>query len=404
MDLTERHDLRSGTPPWTAERDRLSSAPFPSKLVDVAICGAGVTGAMLAERLATAGLSVAVVDRRKPAAGSTAASTALVLWEADIPLTLLAAQTGEAEAVKRWQAVRRVVRALADRIDGKNLDADRIDRPSLYLAGDMLDAEGLKQEAALRRRHQFPSVFLDPDETANRFGIPPIPAIMSADSYEVDPIKLTLELLERAKSAGATISFPVDALGIRHGADDVVLETSAGPLRARHVILATGYERPHLFLPPRFELRTSYAIATTPGIAPLWRENAMIWQASKSYIYARADADGRIIAGGGDDFSFDGHHRERLIPTKAAQIASDLGRITGSTIDAHYRWGALFGTSPDGLPDLAETASALLHWLQKSSRPNSPGRSTPMPKPSPLIALLESRSNTPSSNFGRQPI
>jgi len=42
------------------------------------------------------------------------------------------------------------------------------------------------------------------------------------------------------------------------------------------------------------------AIATSPGCAPLWRENAMIWEAASPYLYARATADGRIIAGGED--------------------------------------------------------------------------------------------------------
>jgi glycine/D-amino acid oxidase-like deaminating enzyme len=130
MDLTERHDLRSGNPPWHVGSYPVASDPLPSGRVDVAICGAGVMGAMLAERLSSAGMSVALVDRRKPASGSTAASTALVLWEADVPLVKLAAVIGETEAVRRWRAVRRAVSDLAERIDGEGLDAERIDRPT----------------------------------------------------------------------------------------------------------------------------------------------------------------------------------------------------------------------------------------------------------------------------------
>ena len=53
---------------------------------DVLIVGAGITGAMIGETLAEAGLAVVVVDRRVPATGSTIASTALVQYEIDTPL------------------------------------------------------------------------------------------------------------------------------------------------------------------------------------------------------------------------------------------------------------------------------------------------------------------------------
>lgn len=363
MDLTERHDLRSGDPPWGAGCDQPPGDPLPAGLVDIAICGAGVMGAMLAERLAAAGLSVAMVDRRTPVSGSTAASTALVLWEADVPLSHLAARIGEEAAVRRWRAVRRAVGALARRIDGAGLDADRIDRPSVYIAGDLLDADGLAAEAAMRRTYGFPSELLAPDETAERFGIAPVAALVSGESYETDPVKLSLSLIARARASGASVSFPVDLRTIAHRADHVVLRTSGGPIRARHAILATGYERATLFLPEAFGLHTSYAIATAPGVAPLWRENAMIWQASERYIYARADAEGRIIAGGGDEPFIDPHHRDLLIPGKAAAIASALGRTVGKEIVAHDRWAAMFGMSPDGLPAIGRAANAERIWL-----------------------------------------
>jgi hypothetical protein len=56
VDLTERHDLRSGMRPWSTPGDCPPGDPLPRGRVDVAICGAGVMGAMLAERLAAAWL------------------------------------------------------------------------------------------------------------------------------------------------------------------------------------------------------------------------------------------------------------------------------------------------------------------------------------------------------------
>lgn len=360
--LTETHDLRTGATPW----DDSWVAPrvdfLPARPVDIAIVGAGVMGAMLAERLSATGKSVALVDRRPPATGSTAASTALVLWEMDVPLTHLARTIGKGAAIARWQRIAATVARLAERIDAERLDAKRIDRPSLYLDGDLLDAAGLRGEADLRALHGLPSAFLEGGAVAERFGIAARPGLVSGNSFEVDPVALTLDMLARARDHGATVTFPCDVTAITHD-DQVVLTTTQGRLVAHDVILAGGYERAALFLPPAFALHTSFAIATAPGTAPLWRENAMIWEASESYLYARVDADGRVIAGGGDADSTDLVPRERVLPAKAAEIAAGLTRLTAADIVPRERWAALFGSSPDGLPAIGRARPGEHVWL-----------------------------------------
>jgi glycine/D-amino acid oxidase-like deaminating enzyme len=118
-----------------------------------------------------------------------------------------------------------------------------------------------------------------------------------------------------------------------------------------------------MFLPPAFALRSSYAIASEPGVAPLWNEDAMIWEASGTYLYARRDADGRVIAGGGDESLVDTRARDRLIPEKAEEIARRLSALVGRPIRPHERWAAMFGSSPDGLPAIGPAANAERLWL-----------------------------------------
>lgn len=364
--LTESHDLRSGPTPWE-DADGQTSDPLPTQPIDIAIVGAGVMGAMLAERLSGAGKSVALIDRRVPATGSTSASTALVLWEMDVPLTHLAREIGEAAAVARWRRVVDTVTRLGERIDAKDLNAERTPRVSLYLDGDLLDEAGLRAEAELRQKHRLPSEFLTGEAVAARFGIAARPGLVSTDSFEVEPVKLTRALLDRARAQGATVTFPCDVTGLTHAGDHVVLSTDAGDVRAGNVILAGGYERAALFLPPAFELISSYAIATAPGVAPLWGDaagiGAMIWEASESYLYARADADGRVIAGGGDEDFSDPAARDRLIPEKAAEIAAGLGALVGAEVQPRERWAALFGSSPDGLPAIGRARPGERVWL-----------------------------------------
>ena len=366
MELTEHRTLRGGRSPWLADDDNtLTSDPLPAHPVDLAIVGAGVMGAMLAERLAAAGREVLLLDRRPPAHGSTAASTALVMWSADVPLTHLAARIGADESARRWRRVHGACRNLADRIDDIALDCGRVDRPELYLAGALLDEGALQAEQHARQSAGLPSIYLDAETVAARFGIAPRAALLSADSYEVDPVKLTLGLVERARQRGARACFPIDVVGLDHRDDAIVLRTADhGEIAAHTVILAPGYERPIWHLPAAFAVGSSYAIATAPGCAPLWRENAMIWEASSPYLYARATADGRVIAGGEDEDFEDAQQRDALIGAKGGTIQAKLARMVDAPdVAIDCAWAAAFGSSPDGLPAIGRAANHDRLWL-----------------------------------------
>lgn len=362
--LTEALDLRAGRPCWTLGRPP-DADPLPRRTVDIAIVGAGIMGAMLAERLAGAGRAVALIDRRPPAHGSTAASTALVMWAADVPLTLLARSVGRAGADRRWRRVHAAARRLAERIDALGLDCGRAERPELYLAGSLLDAEALRDEAEARLCAGLPSEWLEPKAVHERFGIAQRAALLSEGSYEVDPVSLTLGLLDRARAHGAAVCFAHDVVGLEPAPGHVVLRLADGAsLMAGHAILATGYEAPPLFLPPQFTRGSSYAVATPPGTAPLWRENALIWEASSPYLYARATGDGRVIAGGEDEDFLDPLRRDPLIGAKSGVLRAKLAALAGrDDVAVDCAWAATFGSSPDGLPAIGRAASFERVWL-----------------------------------------
>ncbi|MBR0553267.1 NAD(P)/FAD-dependent oxidoreductase [Stakelama marina] len=361
--LTERHDLRTGSPVWGGHAQPPPSDPLPDDIVDIAIVGAGVMGAMLAERLSERGRSVALVDRRPPAAGSTAASTALILWAMDVPLTHLAAEIGEREAARRWRRVFAAVERLREKLAALPI-GDTGERPAVYLAGSLLDADQLRGEAELRQKHGLPSAWLAAEAVGERFGIAPRAALVSRGCCRVDPVRLTLALLDRARRSGATVTWPCEATAIDQRDDHLALSCAGGSLRARQVILASGYERATWFLPPAFSLLSSYAVATAPGTAPLWREDAMLWEAADPYLYARTDDEGRVIAGGCDeDFAAEGP-RDAAIGAKGGQLSEMLGAVLGrDPVPVEHRWAAMFGSSPDGLPAIGRARNHDRLWL-----------------------------------------
>src|SRR5262245_53325522 len=97
MTATKEKDLRTGKPVWEAyPAPRVPHRKLTRNIeTEVLIIGAGITGAMIAEALSSA-LDVTIVDYRAPMKGATAASTALIQFETDMPLSEMASKIGSA--------------------------------------------------------------------------------------------------------------------------------------------------------------------------------------------------------------------------------------------------------------------------------------------------------------------
>ena len=95
-------NLYEQNPYWLMKNGIVASYPSLDKdlNIDVAIMGAGISAALTAWYLRNSGLSVAVLDRRHVGMGSTAASTAFLQYEIDMPLTELSNYVGERDKSK----------------------------------------------------------------------------------------------------------------------------------------------------------------------------------------------------------------------------------------------------------------------------------------------------------------
>lgn len=357
MMVSERRDLRTGLTYW-----QIRSAPQPGAdrllhdlEVDALVIGAGITGALIAERLSRR-LRVAVVDRRGPACGSTLASTALVIHEIDTPLIRLSRKIGETRAARAWRRSRDAVIRLAHVIDALGIPCDATQRPCLYLTGTELDAAEIEAEAEARRAIGLDARVVPHAWLTERFGIEGRDsAILSNHSLSADPARMALGFLDAVRRHGAAVYAPVDIVEISSAPDGVLAVSAAGPaVRARIVVLATGYEMPKP-IPPRGRVVSTYAIATRSQPDRLWFENALIWEASDPYLYMRTTADGRILCGGEDEQISDADARDALIGEKAGAISRKLGRLC-PRVDptATLAWAGAFGVTDTGLPLIGE--------------------------------------------------
>jgi hypothetical protein len=159
---------------------------------------------MIAQSLTQAGKRALIVDRRRAALlGSTVASTALLQFELDTPLIKLSASIGLRKAQKVWIASRDAVNELRTRTHRLGIAAHFATRPSLYLAGNVLDAGGLRHEAVQRQRIGLASEYLDRQALRHHFGIDRAAALLSHGNAQADPVELAAAYLRQAiKSTG----------------------------------------------------------------------------------------------------------------------------------------------------------------------------------------------------------
>lgn len=316
--------------------------------------GAGISGALIAERLTEDGLDVVMIDRRGPLAGSTTASTALLQYELDVPLSRLAERIGLGRAERLWRRSKLALDALDERLHRLGLDKDVARRSSLYLQGDRLDADGLRQEGKARRRSGFEVSFLDRGEVKRTYGISGRAALLGHGSLAADPRRLAAGFMRTALARKARLYAPVEAIEIQPLASGAVVHTADGPsLRARTVVFATGYEMPKGVPRKGHTVTSTWALATRPQSRAAWHDEVLISEASDPYLYLRIGPQGRIICGGEDEASIDQATRDALIPQKIAKLEEKLGRLMPLVRpEADYAWAGSFGASPTGSPSI----------------------------------------------------
>ncbi|MBN9081555.1 MAG: FAD-dependent oxidoreductase [Rhizobiales bacterium 62-17] len=363
---TRKRDLRTGTPIWSVPAVR---GPRHDRLhrdlrVDVLVVGAGISGALTAEALADAGLQVAIVDRRGAAKGSTAASTALVQYEVDEPLTLLAKKIGSDKAIRAWRRSALALGNLRARTRELGFDCGLEDRSSLYLSGDRLGREALRLEAEARRAAGLETVFLNRRAVLDRFTIRREAALLSFGNMVADPRRMALGYLRAATAAGATFFASVEITKVEARARLVLAQTAQGPvIRCRSLVFATGYEIPHLVPASGHKIISTFALATKPQTRRLWPERCLIWEASDPYLYMRTTADGRVIAGGEDEEFADEARRDALLPAKIAKIGRGMNRLFPELdMQAAFAWTGSFGTTATGLPSIGEIPGQRNCW------------------------------------------
>lgn len=347
MDLTSPHAF------WLL-RNGLGDVPPPlprDRKCDVLVIGAGITGALVSDALTAAGHSVVAIDRRAPMTGSTSASTAMLQYEIDVHLTDLIAALGREHAQAAYLACLAGVRAIARIARGLEEDVGFRRRASLYYASSQRDVAALRAEGQARRRAGLPCETLGPAAIRDAVGFDAPCALWSSVAAEVDPWKLARALFERCATRDFALYARTEALALAPARDGLIVHTDRGLVRARHVVVATGYEAERFLPEPVCKLHSSFALVTEPvPDFAAWRARCLVWESARPYLYARTTADNRVLLGGEDIAFRNPLHRDARVAGKARTLLAK-GRKLFPQLDLEtaYAWAGTFGETRDGL-------------------------------------------------------
>lgn len=351
--------LRLGRPLWL---DRRASRPprfsrYRGNLsVDVVIIGGGVTGAIAAYAFADAGLAVALLEAGRIGRGSTAASTALLMQEPDEDFRELVRRYGRRAARRMWQAIGSATTDLVTLIKRLRISCELRQGSSIYYTHT--DEVGdLREEFEARRAAGLKGRWLSARAVKRRTGIAAAGAILTPGNAQLDPYKACLGLAQRALARGARIFEYSAARRVKVLRGGVAVTTKAGSLRAKCVVIATGYATAEFKpLAGRFRMMNTYVIATPPLSRTIRRRLAppdlMLWDTARPYHYLRWTTDGRLLFGGADTPHRPSRSRKKALDNGAAELRRDLRRLYPvlASHEADYVWEGLFAQTPDGLP------------------------------------------------------
>jgi glycine/D-amino acid oxidase-like deaminating enzyme len=246
------------------------------------------------------------------------------------------------------------VSALHDRVHRLGIHAELAEHDTLYLQGDLLDAHGLRREAAARTRAGFDVGYLTAAQVAQRYGIRRRAALCAGGALSANPVSLTAGLLSSAVAHGAGLLAPEEIVEVVARKSAVQARTRSGyRIHARYLVFATGYELPRVVPAPGHRIVSTWAIATPRQRPEPWPGPSLIWEASSTYLYLRTTAEGRVLCGGGDADIADATRRDALLAHKAAWLQRRLSTLlprVDSRVD--FAWSGTFGASRYGLPTI----------------------------------------------------
>ncbi|MHA3788652.1 NAD(P)/FAD-dependent oxidoreductase [Flavobacterium hauense] len=348
--------LKAGYPFWLIK----DGLPFTFPKLDhdveteVAIIGAGISGALVRYHLINAGIDCVTIDARTIGLGSTSASTSLLQYEIDVPLYKLTEMIGQEKAERAYKLCSDAIDKLGKIVKDRGVDYFE-KKKSLYYAAYKKDTAWLKKEYEARKAAGFKVRWLDADELKKEFGFTGYGAILSEQAAQTNAYMFTHCLLQHNHKKGKAndIYDRTEITDIKHSKSGVVIKTESGyTIKAKKLVYATGYEVVDFIDKKIVDLLSTYAVVSEQyNERDFWKDEVLIWNTADPYLYMRTTADNRVLVGGRDEDFSDPAKRDKLMKKKTKQLTADVDKLYPHLkFKPEFVWTGTFGSTKDGLP------------------------------------------------------
>ena len=359
-------DIHNGSLYWPTTCPEQGPRKVPERLdsYDVIIVGGGMSGSLSALALVEAGLSVAILDKRQMATGSTMANTGLLQYSNDIMLHELIDQIGERDAVRFYKLCFESVKNIEKLAKRLPISPNYIVRPSICYASNEEDVEKIKVEYETLKKYDFPCAYWGQEEISDNMPFSKVAALVTYEDAVVNPYKFVHGVLDLVEEKGGHLFEFVEVNDVITEEESVSIRTSAGEFTAKNIVYTSGYETVPVGKRIGSDINRSFAIVTKPiNNFNDWYKQSMIWETKRPYLYIRTTAEGRIIAGGLDENIKHAPQSLAYIEKRAEMLFKQLQELFPNyQIEYDYSYGATFGESIDNLPFIGQHPTKDRHY------------------------------------------
>lgn len=320
---------------------------------DVVIIGGGISGALAAYYISNAALDCVVIDARSIGLGSTCASTSLLQYELDKPLSVLSDQIGFQSAARAYAMCSEAIDTIQN--ISKKINFNLFEKTkSLYFAANKKDKKLIESEFEYRKKAGFHLQLLSDKEVQNKFGFTSSSAILSEQGATIDAYMFTHALLQTIIKNGSEVFDRTEVKKIEYKRNGVKLVTGRGnSITANKVVNASGYEITEFIDKKIVNLNSTYAFASEhiQSHVPVWKDKTLLWNTADPYLYMRLTKDNRVIIGGRDEEFYNTKKRDKLIKKKTALLKKDFSKLFPEIeLIPEFSWTGTFGSTKDALP------------------------------------------------------
>lgn len=317
---------------------------------DVAIIGAGISGASVAWWLRDAGLRVALIDRGDVCAGASGRNAGFVTCGSVEHFSREVKRHGEENALALWQMCQDNLRLIEEHLIADGLECSYARRGSYSLAGTEHEAKVLAETARQLDGHGIRVSVVDRAHIESACGAVGFPGgVIYHDDGEVDPVALVRGIVARS---GADLYAHHEVRHIEQTRDGYAVHTRLRRFDATLVVMATNGYSADLFdwFADKIYPTRGQILVTAP-VKPFLPAPCY---ANFVLDYFRQLADGRVLIGGFRQLAKETEigTADVVNPTIHAALEDFLDRhfpaLRGVKID--YRWSGTMGFSADGLP------------------------------------------------------